>query len=160
MTNFYLSIGSNLGDRAGTLNKAVQLLKALPKVQVKAVSPFYETPPWGKTDQPPFLNGAVWLTTSLSGEQLLRQCQAIETKLGRVRHEKWGARTLDIDLVYSPEETDHSKILTLPHPYLTKRAFVLVPLRDIAPDLVIYQHSLAEWLEKLPDVRQIHRKEG
>lgn len=160
MPKFYLSIGANLGKREETLRKAIALLKQEPQITVTAVSPFYETPPWGKTDQPPFINGAVCVETPLSGLKLLHICQQIETRLGRVRHEKWGARTIDIDLVYSPDETSATAELTLPHPYLTQRAFVLIPLRDIAPDLYLAHHSLDEWLQQLPDTQLIHRKEG
>ena len=128
MAKFYLSIGANLGDRMATLRQAVRLLADTPGVTVTAVSPFYETPPWGKTDQPAFINGAVAVETEGSGQELLDACLAIERRLGRVRREKWGARTIDIDLVYSPDEACETETLILPHPYLTQRAFVLVPL--------------------------------
>ncbi len=160
MAKFYLSIGANLGDRLGTLREAVQLLKTEPGVTVTAVSPFYETPPWGKTDQPPFINGAVAVETDLSGEALLVRCLAIEQRLGRVRHEKWGARTIDIDLICSPDETCRSETLTLPHPYATERAFVLVPLRDIAPDLCLCGRPLDDWLKRLPDTDSIRKKDN
>ena len=137
MARFYLSIGANLGDREGTLKRAVALLDANPDVTVTAVSPFYETPPWGKEDQPPF----------------------IERQLGRVRHEKWGARTIDIDLVYSPDEACQTQTLTLPHPYLTQRAFVLVPLRDLVPDLILFGRPIDDWLAQLPDTDAIRRKD-
>lgn len=154
---FYLSVGANLGDRLGTLQQAVSLLDAEPDIHVAAVSKWYETPPWGKTDQPGFINGAVAVQTSLDGEALLTKCLSIEQTLGRVRHEKWGARTIDIDLVYSPDETCHTETLTLPHPYVTERAFVLVPLQDIAPNLIISGKPLAIWLKNLAkDVAMIH----
>ena len=159
MAKFYLSIGANLGDRAGTLKKAVALLSQVPGIRVTAVSPLYETPPWGKTDQPPFLNGAVAIDTALSGQELLAACLAIEQRLGRVRHEKWGARTIDIDLICSPDETCCSETLTLPHPYATQRAFVLVPLRDIAPDLILCGRPLGDWLDRLPDTDSIRKKD-
>ena len=146
---FYLSVGANLGDRLRTLQEAVGLLRQEPDVTVTAVSPWYETPPWGKTDQPGFINGALAVTTTLSGEELLQLCLGIEQRFGRVRHEKWGARTIDIDLVYSPDESCHSATLTLPHPYVTERAFVLVPLADIAPNLQLNGKSIAIWLKKL-----------
>ena len=87
-----------------TLRQAVRLLADTPGVMVTAVSPFYETPPWGKTDQPAFINGAVAVETELSGQELLDACLDIERRLGRVRHEKWGARTIDIDLALQPTE--------------------------------------------------------
>lgn len=160
MARFYLSIGANLGDRMATLRQAVRLLTDTPGVMVTAVSPFYETPPWGKIDQPAFINGAVAVETELSGQELLDACLDIERRLGRVRHEKWGARTIDIDLVYSPDETCRTETLTLPHPYLTRRAFVLVPLRDLAPDLILCGRSIGDWLDQLPDTDSIRKKDN
>lgn len=151
MKTFYLSLGANLGDRLHTLRRAAAMLQAEPGITVTDVSGWYETPPWGKTDQPAFINGAAAVQTDLSGEELLQRCLGIEQKLGRTRHEKWGARTIDIDLVYSPDETCRSGTLTLPHPYVTQRAFVLVPLRDIAPDLRIEGRLPEEWLKELAD---------
>lgn len=160
MKTFYVSLGANLGNPLRQLQEAVRLLRQEPAFHVTAVSPWYTTPPWGKTDQPPFINGALSLETELGGEEVLSRCQAIETKLGRVRHEKWGARTLDIDLVYSPDETCQSDSLTLPHPYVTQRAFVLVPLQDIAPELRLCGQPLSYWLSRLPQdvaaIRQCH----
>ncbi|MGN0945622.1 MAG: 2-amino-4-hydroxy-6-hydroxymethyldihydropteridine diphosphokinase [Megasphaera sp.] len=160
MAKFYLSIGANLGDRMATLHQAVRLLADTPGVTVTAVSPFYETPPWGKTDQPAFINGAVAVDTELSGQELLDACLAIEQRLGRVRHEKWGARTIDIDLVYSPDETCQTETLTLPHPYVIQRAFVLVPLRDLAPDLILCGRPIGDWLDRLPDTDSIRKKDN
>ncbi len=157
MAEYYLSIGANLGDRERTLSQAVDMLQAAENVAVAAVSPLYETPPWGKTDQPPFLNGAVAVLSDVSGQELLDQCLAIERRLGRVRHEKWGARTIDIDIVYSPTVTCCTASLTVPHPYLTQRAFVLVPLRDIAPHLIIRGRDIGEWIAMLPDAAGIKR---
>ncbi|WP_296827317.1 2-amino-4-hydroxy-6-hydroxymethyldihydropteridine diphosphokinase [uncultured Megasphaera sp.] len=159
MNEFYLSIGANLGDREATLKRAVALLDAEPDISVTAVSPFYETPPWGKEDQPPFINGAVAVETHLAGPELLERCLAIERRLGRVRHEKWGARTIDIDLVYSPNEQYQTESLTLPHPYLTQRAFVLVPLRDLVPDLILFGRPIDDWLAQLPDTDAIRKKD-
>lgn len=159
MNEFYLSIGANLGDREATLKRAVALLDAEPDISVTAVSPFYETPPWGKEDQPPFINGAVAVETNLAGPELLERCLAIERRLGRVRHEKWGARTIDIDLVYSPNEQYQTESLTLPHPYLTQRAFVLVPLRDLVPDLILFGRPIDDWLAQLPDTDAIRKKD-
>lgn len=159
MAEFYLSIGANLGDREATLRRAVSLLDAEPDISVAAVSPFYETPPWGNEDQPPFINGAVVVKTKLTGPELLERCLAVERRLGRVRHEKWGARTIDIDLVYSPDERYQTETLTLPHPYLTQRAFVLIPLRDLVPDLILFGRPIDDWLAQLPDTDAIRKKD-
>jgi len=165
--NIRLSIGANLGRRAATLREAIRRLAGLPGTRLLAASSFYETAPWGKTDQPPFLNGAVELETALSPEALLHETQAIEQALGRVRHEHWGARTIDIDLVYATEEDGaetaadasgageavrvvhrNTPELRLPHPYLLERAFVLEPLREIEPGLVFEGRPIADWCEK------------
>ena len=136
MTKVYLSLGSNMGDRQGYLQRAVEALKQLTDTEVETVSSYYETAAWGLTDQADFLNLALALETQLPAESLLSACQAIEKDLDRVRHEHWGPRTVDIDiLLYGQEiwETEHLKV---PHPYMSQRAFVLVPLVEIADDLV------------------------
>ena len=148
----YLSLGANLGARAQALREALRRLAQLPGTRLSRASSFYETAPWGKTDQPPFLNGAACLSTRLAPEALLAACQEIERALGRVRHEHWGARTLDIDLVYGVRGAQvvraASPRLTLPHPYLLERAFVLVPLAEIAPALVLAGRPIAAWCEE------------
>ena len=140
----FLSIGANLGDRQYTMKKAVDLLGKLTGTEVKAVSGLYETAPWGKTDQPAFLNAVIELSTELAPEALLRSCQEIEKSLGRVRHEHWGARTIDIDILLMEDFQSDTELLKIPHPYIAERAFVLVPLREIAPDLVINGMSVEE----------------
>lgn len=148
----YLSLGANLGARAQALREALRRLAQLPGTRLSRASSFYETAPWGKTDQPPFLNGAACLSTRLAPEALLAACQEIERALGRVRHEHWGARTLDIDLVYGVRGGQVVRAatprLTLPHPYLLERAFVLVPLAEIAPALVLAGRPIAAWCEE------------
>ncbi len=146
--NIRLSIGANLGRRAATLREAIRRLAGLPGTRLLAASSFYETAPWGKTDQPPFLNGAVELETALAPETLLHETQAIEQALGRVRHEHWGARTIDIDLVYAGNIRRDTPELRLPHPYLLERAFVLEPLREIEPSLILEGRPIADWCEK------------
>ncbi len=158
----YLSLGANLGARAQTLREALRRLAQLPGTRLVRASAFYETAPWGKTDQPPFLNGAACLATHLAPEALLAACQEIERALGRVRHEHWGARTLDIDLVYgvcgAAEVRVATPRLTLPHPYLLERAFVLVPLAEIAPTLVLAGRPIAVWCEE-NGAQQVRRSE-
>lgn len=159
----YLSLGANLGARAQTLREALRRLAQLPGTHLSRASSFYETAPWGKTDQPPFLNGAACLSTRLAPEALLAACQEIERALGRVRHEHWGARTLDIDLVYGvcggQVVRAASPRLTLPHPYLLERAFVLVPLAEIAPELVLAGRPIAAWCEE-NGAQQVRRSEA
>lgn len=158
----YLSLGANLGARAQALREALRRLAQLPGTRLSRASSFYETAPWGKTDQPPFLNGAACLSTRLAPEALLAACQEIERALGRVRHEHWGARTLDIDLVYGVRGGQAVRVatprLTLPHPYLLERAFVLVPLAEIAPTLVLAGRPIAVWCEE-NGAQQVRRSE-
>lgn len=146
----YLSLGANLGNREETLREAVRRLAAADGVKTLAVSSLYETEPWGKKDQPSFLNIAVSLQTALLPEELLALTQAVETELGRVRHERWGPRTIDVDILHIEGVERNSPTLTLPHPYMTERAFVLVPLAEIAPDLIVKGRTVEEW-RKLAD---------
>lgn len=149
MRRVYLSLGSNLGDREGYLRRALEMLAELPGTRVVAASSMIETPPWGKTDQPAFLNMAAELETSLTPEELLEKIHKIETALDRQRTEHWGPRTLDIDLlVFDGEERD-TPALKLPHPFLTQRRFVLEPLAEIAPDLVVQGKTVRQWLVAL-----------
>ncbi len=156
----YIGLGANLGDRARTMDLALQRLAAAPGVAVEAVSPFYETAPWGKTDQPPFLNAAACLDTGLTPHEILRLCQRIEQSLGRKRLEKWGPRTIDLDLLHIPGLTMEEEDLTLPHPYLTRRAFVLAPLADIAAGEVVEGKTVADWLAAAEDRLTVRRLDG
>ncbi len=134
MPTAYLSLGANLGDREANLTSALHRL-AETGVIVRRVSSLYETAPVGGPPQPPYLNLAVEVGTALSPRELLRLCLAIEAELGRVRTEHWGPRTLDIDLLLYEGVTSDGPELTLPHPRLAERQFVLAPLAEIAPDL-------------------------
>jgi 2-amino-4-hydroxy-6-hydroxymethyldihydropteridine diphosphokinase len=147
----YLSLGSNLGNREETLRKAVRQLAAADGVKTLAVSSLYETEPWGKKDQPSFLNIAVSQQTTLSPEKLLALAQAVETELGRVRHERWGPRTVDVDILHIEGIERKTPTLTLPHPFMTERAFVLVPLAEIAPDLVVMGRTVEKWEKSVDD---------
>ena len=133
----YIGLGANLGERGETMRAALRQMSELDGIRVERVSAFYETPPWGKTDQPSFLNAAACITFDRMPEELLAAMQCIERELGRVRHEHWGARTIDLDLLHVDGVTSAQEQLTLPHPYLTERAFVLVPLAEIAPTLCV-----------------------
>jgi 2-amino-4-hydroxy-6-hydroxymethyldihydropteridine diphosphokinase len=131
----YLLLGANLGDRMATLCRAVDLIGARVGAVVQA-SGLYETAPWGVTDQPAFLNQVLAVETSLIPESVLTQTQAIEEELGRVRHEKWGARVIDVDILYYGDQIIQSETLTIPHPFLHERRFTLVPLAEIAPSFI------------------------
>lgn len=131
-----LSLGSNLGNRLETLQGAVDALEDTPGVRVKAVSPVYETEPWGVAadSQPSYFNAVVVLKTTLPPSSLLERAHAVEEAFNRVRDERWGPRTLDVDIVTYAEEVSDDPVLTLPHPRAHERAFVLVPWHDVDPE--------------------------
>lgn len=130
-----LSLGSNLGDRKKNLAEAVKLIEKLASSPL-SLSQIYETPPWGVTDQPAFLNMVLSIETELSAEALLAEAQKIEQTLKRERKRHWGERTIDVDILYFDDLILETEMLSIPHPLLHKRLFVLVPLLDIAPDFV------------------------
>lgn len=131
----YLGLGANLGEREETIKQALKKLAAQPTIEVTAVSSLYQTAPVGMTDQPDFLNAAAAIRTTLTPQELLACILQLEQQLGRVRTVRWGPRTIDIDiLVFGSKEINQPQ-LTVPHPRLEKRLFVLVPLAEIAPDL-------------------------
>ncbi|WP_339252492.1 2-amino-4-hydroxy-6-hydroxymethyldihydropteridine diphosphokinase [Sporosarcina sp. FSL W8-0480] len=132
----YLSIGSNIGDRLHHLTEAVRSLHSHDKIEVTMISSIYETEPVGYTDQANFLNLVVCLETSLNPFELLEVCQGVENDLGRVREIRWGPRTVDLDILLYNNDNIKSENLTVPHPRMDGRAFVLVPLMEIAPTLV------------------------
>lgn len=139
MSTAVLALGANIGDPASQIEAAVAALAAHPGIVLLERATTIVTPPWGKTDQNDFHNSAVLVDTQLSPIELLDACLGIEAELGRVRTEHWGPRVIDIDLIaYERLEID-SERLTLPHPLAHERDFVLVPVREIAPDV-------AEWL--------------
>jgi len=136
-TQACVALGSNLGDRAANLERAVEGLRAAPGVRVCAVSPLYETDPVGGPQQGPYLNGAVAIETTLSPESLLELLRGLETRAGRSRgSERDVPRTLDLDLLLYGAEKRDAPGLVVPHPRMQERAFVLVPLADVAPDAV------------------------
>ena len=132
-----LALGGNVGDKVASLRRALRAIAGEPGIELTAVSRFYRTPPWGKTDQDWFLNACLLGRTSLEPEALLERMKALEVKLGRAPAERWGPRVIDIDLIAYDDMTLKTGQLTLPHPELFNRAFVLVPLAEIAPDLAI-----------------------
>ena len=129
----YLGIGTNLGDRLAYLQLAVDALAAAEDVHFVAVSPVYETAPVGGPEQPDYLNAVVAVDTPLTPRALLRLAQAIEADADRVRTVRWGPRTLDVDVLVVGDEHVDEPDLVVPHPRMTERAFVLVPLADLDP---------------------------
>ena len=132
MTRAYVGVGANLGDRRAAIEAAVALLEG-----VVAVSELRETAPVGVTDQPAFLNGAVAIETALSARELLDRLLEVERKLGRERRDRWGPRTIDLDLLVYGDETIDEPGLTVPHPRLHERRFALEPLADLDPALEV-----------------------
>lgn len=130
----YLALGSNLGDRLANLKQAVISLS--PQLEVKSRSRVFETPPWGYTDQPAFLNMVIKGNTYLEPERLLKHLKRLEIALGRVPGFQNGPRVIDIDILFYDKLVRDTPPLILPHPHLHERGFVLVPLNDIAPDLM------------------------
>ena len=137
MTLAYIAIGSNLASPLEQVNAAVQALGEIPQSRIVAVSSFYRTPPLGPQDQPDYLNAAVVLDTALDAETLLDNTQRIELQQGRVRKaERWGPRTLDLDLMLFGNEIINTERLTVPHYDMKNRGFMLWPLFEVAPDLI------------------------
>ena len=139
-----VALGSNLGDRAEHLRNAIDALARLPGTHLTARSSWHETQPeGGPPGQGPFLNGAVLLSTRLSPEAMLTELERIETALGRVRAQRWGPRTIDLDLVLYDQEVRQTDELTLPHPRMASRRFVLAPAAEVTPWMV---HPTSGWV--------------
>ncbi|MDQ3005107.1 MAG: 2-amino-4-hydroxy-6-hydroxymethyldihydropteridine diphosphokinase [Chloroflexota bacterium] len=142
----YLALGSNLDDRLANLKQAITALS--PQMEVKAKSRVYETPPWGYTEQPMFLNQVIKANTYLEFEPLLKHIKRLEIALGRKPSFKNGPRLIDIDILFYDDLVLNTPSLVIPHPHMHERGFVLLPLMDIAPDLVhpVYKKSVREMI--------------
>ena len=132
----FIGLGSNLGDREANIRQALQFLEQLPETTIVRGSSLYDTEPVGVSDQPNFLNGVVQIETHLAPRQLLWNLMLIERRLGRVRTQQWGPRVIDLDLLLYGDEVVEEDDLQIPHPLMTKRSFVMVPLVEIEPLLV------------------------
>jgi len=143
MAKAALSLGGNIGDVSATIADALAALEAA-GVHVVARSSDYRTRPWGKTDQPDFTNVSAVVETTLPPLDLLATCLDVERQLGRVRHERWGPRVIDIDLIAYEGVSMGTDELTLPHRHAHERGFVLIPLAEIAPDLLVGDKTVAE----------------
>lgn len=150
MPTVYLGIGSNLGNRRKNCNRAVELLKEK-GIVVKKRSSVYETPPWGVKAQPLFLNLAVEIETVLSPRKLLNIIKEVENEVGREQTHRWGPRIIDLDILLYNNRIILGKQLNIPHPFLHRRAFVLKPLDEIAPDIMhpVLKISVHELLQKI-----------
>ncbi|MUV15092.1 2-amino-4-hydroxy-6-hydroxymethyldihydropteridine diphosphokinase [Noviluteimonas gilva] len=155
-----VGLGANLGDAVAAVQGALQALDALPDTRVISASRLYRTPAWGKTDQPAFVNAAALLETTLDARTLLDQMLQIERDWGRDRagdgSDRWGARTLDLDLLLYGDAAIDEPGLRVPHPHLHERAFALVPMVEIAPDIVIPGHGRASDIVAAMVTGEIH----
>ena len=149
-------LGSNLGDRQGLMQQAAQRLSA-EVGRITSFSSYYETKAWGNEAQPDFLNQVLVCETELGAIEVLTQCLSIEKKSGRDRIEKWGSRTIDIDILYFENEIIATPDLKIPHPFLHERRFTLVPLVEVLPDYVhpVFNFSNKELLERCSDELEV-----
>jgi len=131
----FLGLGSNVGDRLRQIERAIEALRADPRMELAACARIYETEPWGHEEQPRFLNTVVEVCTELPPRELLRKLQGIERALGRRRRGRWGPREIDLDLLLYGDRVVCEDGLQVPHPRLHERAFVLVPLAELAPEV-------------------------
>lgn len=144
----YLGLGSNMGDRRGNIMRSLELLEAHGAIEVTGVSGFFETDPVGYLDQDDFINAAAGIKTSLTPMELLGVIQEIETRLGRERNIRFGPRTIDMDILLFGKISLSLPELEIPHPRMTERAFVLLPLMDVAPDNILPGASLEALAQK------------
>ncbi|PKR77523.1 2-amino-4-hydroxy-6-hydroxymethyldihydropteridine diphosphokinase [Halalkalibacillus sediminis] len=162
MSKAYIALGTNIEPKQKHLADAVHFLNDSTGIQVKGESSIYETKPVGYADQDNFLNMVVEVETSLGAYDLLRECQSIEANLGRTREIRFGPRTIDLDILLFDKEDIQSEELTVPHPRMVDRAFVLIPLYDLNPSVYINGRSLEQWLGQLSeqdkkDVIKLHK---
>ncbi|CFX10907.1 7,8-Dihydro-6-hydroxymethylpterin-pyrophosphokinase, HPPK [Syntrophomonas zehnderi OL-4] len=147
----YLSLGTNLGNKYQNIVSAHAYIKQIAGVKISRQSSIYRTSPWGKTDQSDFLNQVIEIETELNPLDLLHELQSVEIKMGRLTNEKWGPRIIDLDIVLYGDENIHLKELTVPHPYIFQRLFVLIPLQEIEPDFIFPDgSSIKEVLARVP----------
>ena len=161
MQDIFLLLGSNLGHRQAYLTEAVQLIE-LNIAPVLKQSSYYETAAWGKEDQPAFINQAISLRSSVSPLKLLQAVWSIEGKLERKRDERWGARTIDIDILFYGNEIINLPELVVPHKLLQQRRFVLMPLHEIAPELIhpVFKKTIDQLLQELSDGLSVQKIEN
>ncbi|MBF8984635.1 2-amino-4-hydroxy-6-hydroxymethyldihydropteridine diphosphokinase [Lutibacter sp. B2] len=158
MSRVFLGIGGNIGDKHANIKETLSLLQENPKIEIVNTSSYYETAPVGYEDQDWFLNIVVEIETSLEPYSLLEYCNHIEQELKRERLIHWGPRTIDVDiLLYENFSSDNEKLI-VPHPRMCERGFVIIPLYEIAPDLIIYDKPIKEFVDQLQteEVRKIN----
>lgn len=149
MAKAYLGLGSNIGNKKENIEKALGLLEAYEDIRITAVSSYYETDPVGYLEQDCFLNIAVTIETSLKPKQLLCCCNEIENQLKRKREIRWGPRTLDVDILLYENYFSQDEELTIPHPRMCERSFVMIPLYEIAKDIRVLDQDIKSIVESL-----------
>ena len=159
MNKAYLGLGTNMGDREEYLNSAVKLIDNNENIKVVNKSKIYETKAWGYTDQADFLNMCIEVETSLNEYNLLEACQEVELKLNRERIIRWGPRTIDVDILFFNDIILDNENLYIPHPRISERAFVLIPLIDLNENLVIKGKVISEYLNSLTNEERDEVKE-
>ncbi|WKZ33837.1 MAG: 2-amino-4-hydroxy-6-hydroxymethyldihydropteridine diphosphokinase [Thermodesulfobacteriota bacterium] len=132
----FIALGSNLGDRAGNIREAIRLAEKGGGLAVVRISPLYESEPWGQEDQPRFVNAVMEARSGLPPGELLQYLKGIETEMGRQEAERWGPRLIDLDIIFYGSRVVKDERVEVPHPYAKERAFVMVPLSDIAPGFI------------------------
>ncbi len=142
MTEAYIGLGSNMGDRVENLQSALKKIAAIGKTTITAVSSHYLTPPWGVTEQNTFVNQVIAIDTGLSPLGLLRELKQIEIKMGRQAGARWGPRIIDLDILWYGGEQINLPELQIPHPYLRQRLFVLIPLEELNPELILPEDGM------------------
>lgn len=157
INGIYLLLGSNLGDKKNNLKMACDGMSSIGEITRR--SSFYATAAWGNTAQDDFLNQAIELNTALPPHQLLEQLLAIETSLGRIRTEKWGPRTIDIDILFYRDEIINTATLRVPHPEIQNRRFALAPMNELAPGLLhpVLKRSIQDLLTHCPDASSVEK---
>ena len=139
-----IGLGGNLGDPVKSIEQALEMIGRNEDCRIEAVSSFWRTPPWGKTDQPDFINVCAKVATQLEPRAFLELCLQTEHALKRVRKERWGPRSIDTDVLFFGDRNITEEGLVIPHPRIAERAFVLVPLAEIAPELVLDGKTISE----------------
>ena len=159
MPKSFLGLGSNIGERISYIEKAVNAICRIPDVKFIRSSSVYETEPWGKQNQSDFLNSVLEIETDMSAESLLKELKLIEKRTGRIENSKWSEREIDIDLLFYGNEIINVDLFIVTHPQIENRKFVLVPMAEIAPDLIhpVLKISMQDLLKKSTDTLKVER---
>jgi len=159
--NIFISMGSNIGDPSENCLQALKRLEHQEDMNINRVSSLYQSPPWGKTGQPPFVNLVLEIETQLNPHQLLRCLQRQEKEMGRERKERWGPRIIDLDIIFFNQCIIATEDLTIPHPLADQRNFVLTPLKEIAQNFVhpLLSMTVSQLLKNCPDTSIVIKKD-